>query len=101
MENFGKILKALRKAAGISQRNMAAQAGIDHTYLSKIENGVYAPPSEESLIKIAEALKVDKDSLILVAGKIPSDIKNDLLALSYEQFCKVRKIVERMRRDAE
>jgi len=35
---FTEKLRALRRARCISQRALAMAAGIDHTYLSKIEN---------------------------------------------------------------
>jgi transcriptional regulator with XRE-family HTH domain len=48
--------------------------GIDHTYLSKIENekltfGDY--PSEELVCKLAEDLDADPNELLLLAEKIP------------------------------
>jgi len=43
-------------------------------YLSKIENGVMPPPSEKVILRLAEALNIDKDELIALAGKVPSDI---------------------------
>jgi len=55
-------------------KELAGEVGIDFTYLSKIENGVLPPPSEKVILKLAEALNVSKDRLMLLAGKIPSDI---------------------------
>jgi len=87
--------------AGVSQRKLAEAAGIDFTYVSKIENNVYASPSEETLIKMAELLQVEKDYLILLAGKIPSDLKEDLLALPYEQFRRVLALVRKVKEERE
>jgi HTH-type transcriptional regulator, competence development regulator len=75
IETFGKYIKELRKKAGLSQRDLAEKANIDFTYLSKIENGKMAPPSEDTIKKIAEALNEDPDKLIIMADKIPSDYK--------------------------
>lgn len=58
----------------MSQRELATRAGIDFTYLSKIENARMEPPSEKVILKVAEALDADPDELVLLAGKIPSDI---------------------------
>lgn len=101
MIKFGTKLKQLRIVAGVSQRKLAEAAGIDFTYVSKIENNVYASPSEETLIKMAELLQVEKDYLILLAGKIPSDLKEDLLALPYEQFRRVLALVRKVKEERE
>lgn len=82
---FGIHLRRLRLDQHMSQRNLAALVGVDFTYISKIESGQLAPPSEEVLRKIARALDTDEDDLINRAGKVPTEIKvtlqdNPLLA---------------------
>ncbi|MBN2240876.1 MAG: helix-turn-helix domain-containing protein [Dehalococcoidales bacterium] len=76
---FGKRIKELRLKAGLSQRVVADAAGISFTYLSKIENGVMPPPGEEVIVKLAEVLSGDKDELLTLAGKVPSDIVSQIL----------------------
>lgn len=39
---------------------------------SKIENGIMPPPSKKVIPRLADALNVDKDELIVLAGRIPS-----------------------------
>ena len=73
-QEFGARLKELRAQARLTQRELAEEIGIDFTYLSKIENGVIPPPSEKVILQLAEALHADKDELLILAGKIPSDI---------------------------
>jgi len=70
---FGQVLKKLRKDAGVAQRTLAEKVGVNFTYLSKIENGVMAPPSEGTLVKIAKAIDCDPYDLIIAARKIPKD----------------------------
>lgn len=72
---FGRRLRELRKQRNISQRDLAAQVGIDFSYLSKIEGGRLAPPSEEVIRHIAQELAADADELINLAGKVPKDLK--------------------------
>lgn len=72
---FGRRLRDLRKQKNINQRDLAAQVGIDFTYLSKIEGGRLAPPSEDVIRHIAQVLDVDEDELINLAGKVPKDLK--------------------------
>jgi transcriptional regulator with XRE-family HTH domain len=79
---FGEKIRELRKAKNLGQRALAEQVGISFTYLSKIENekldfGDY--PSEELIRKLAEALNHDADELLLLAKKIPEDIKSRVL----------------------
>ena len=73
-KKFGARLKELRIRAGMTQRGLAKSVNVDFTYLSKIENGVMPPPSEKVILQLAEVLKADRDELITLAGKIPSDI---------------------------
>ena len=73
-QKFGARLKELRIQAGLTQRELAEKANIDYTYLNKIENGVMPAPSEKVILRLAEALNADKDELITLAGRIPSDI---------------------------
>ncbi|MFC1958256.1 helix-turn-helix domain-containing protein [Chloroflexota bacterium] len=88
-------LKALRKRAGLSQRQLAIRAGIDFTYLNKLESGAKPPPSEKVIIRLSKAIGVDTHELITSAGKVPSDIiktLQDLDNLEYIRSGKVKKI---------
>lgn len=71
---FGELLKNLRKNRGLSQRNLALAVGVDFTYLSKIENGVLPPPADETIVRIAGALGLESDELLLAANRVPPDI---------------------------
>ena len=56
--------------------------GISHTYVSKIENekldfGDY--PSEDLICKMAAAIDTDEDELLILAKKIPKQIKQRVL----------------------
>ena len=73
-QKFGARLRELRKQAGLTLRELAERVNIDFTYLSKIESGAMPPPSEKVILQLAEALNTDKDELIILAGRIPSDI---------------------------
>jgi len=75
---FGIRVRELRKRTGISQREAAKKVGIDFTYLSKIESGIVLPPSEKVITKLAKVLDADKDELITLAGKVPSDLSQIL-----------------------
>lgn len=75
---FGERIKEQRKALGISQRELAESAGIDFTYLSKIENNRMEPPSEGAIRRLSEALRADADELLILADRFPSDLADAL-----------------------
>ena len=81
-KTFGQRIKELRKAKGLGQRAVAAEVGINFTYLSKIENDKVdfaAFPSEETIRKLAKVLEADVDGLLLMAEKIPDHIRKRVL----------------------
>ena len=79
---FGERLRELRKAKNLSQRTLADKVDINFTYLSKVESEKldFAPyPSEELIRKLAKALEADVDELLLLAKKIPTDIRDRVI----------------------
>ena len=76
---FGQRLRELRKEKSMTQKELAAKAKIDFTYLSKIETGVMPPPRVKTILALAKGLGIDKDAVIVdelygLAKKIPSDL---------------------------
>lgn len=57
LEKFGKHVRAMRTAKGISQEELAFRAGVHRTYLGGIERGE-RNPSLKNIAAIAEALQV-------------------------------------------
>jgi transcriptional regulator with XRE-family HTH domain len=79
---FGERVRDLRKAKDLSQRELAEIIGVNFTYLSKIENGKLdfaSFPSEDTIRKLAKALDADEDELLLMAKKIPPDIRDRVI----------------------
>lgn len=58
-----------------SLRQVACRVGIEPAYLSKIEREEMAPPSEDTLKKLAADLGLDEDLLLALAGKVSSDLQ--------------------------
>lgn len=85
-DRFGLILRELRIKAGLSLRELAEKVSIDFTYLSKIENGVLPPPSDHVIEHLAEALSVDKEELLALAGRVPPDIAEMLKSREALQY---------------
>jgi HTH-type transcriptional regulator, competence development regulator len=74
-ERFGRRIQQLRRDQGLTQRQVAAELGIDFTYLSKLENDRGEPPGEETVRKLAAILHTDSEELLALAGKIPSELR--------------------------
>lgn len=60
---FGGILKRERTKAGVSQEELAHQAGVDRTYISRLERGT-RQPTLETLIGLGRALKISAGDLV-------------------------------------
>lgn len=79
---FGKRLRQLRQAQKLTLRGLAARIGVGFTYLSKVENEKldFADyPSDDLIVKLAKALDADADELLILAKKIPAQIKKRVL----------------------
>ena len=88
MQKIGNILKHLRIASRIKQKEMAKRLGISSTYLSMIENDA-REPSVKLLEEYANALDVPLEFLVLQA-------RNDLSHLDSNQqklFEQIRKLL--------
>src|SRR5438105_342921 len=69
---FGQRVRELRKERGLTQRQLAGAAGVDSTYLSKIENDrLEHTPSLRALQVLARALEADELELMRLANKVP------------------------------
>ncbi len=58
-----------------SLRQVAGRIGIQPAYLSKIERGVVAPPSEATIVRLAGEIGEDPDVMLALAGKVSRDLQ--------------------------
>lgn len=77
---FGSYLRKRREVlraddAAFSLRQVAERVGIQPSYLSEIERDRQAPPSEETIVRLAEILGEDPDVLLALAGKVSADLR--------------------------
>ena len=75
---FGERVRELRKAKGLTLRQLAPQVGVGFAYLSRVETGkqTYGDyPSEALIRRLAVALDADEEDLLLLAEKIPERIR--------------------------
>lgn len=75
---FGERVRELRLKKQLTQRELAELLGVSFTYVSKVENeklhfGDY--PSEKFIHRLAEELEADESELLLLADKVPADIR--------------------------
>lgn len=64
MKMFGKNVQAARQALGISQEELAFQAGLHRTYIGMVERAERSI-SLQNAKKIADALNVKLDTLLI------------------------------------
>jgi len=60
---FGAVLRDIRMKKGISQQDLALEAGLDRTYISLLERGL-RQPTLTTLICLADAMGTDAASLV-------------------------------------
>ncbi len=80
MSAFGPFVRNRRELLrkqdrSYSVRQVARRIGVEPSYLSKVERGEVAPPSESTVCKIADELGENPDALLAMAGKVSSDLQ--------------------------
>jgi transcriptional regulator with XRE-family HTH domain len=80
--SFAGALRQSRERKRLSQSRLAAAAGFDHSYVSRLESGSRTP-TRDAVLKLSEALSLDDietDALLASAGFMPARIENLLAA---------------------
>jgi transcriptional regulator with XRE-family HTH domain len=72
VEAFGEYVRAQRKLAKLSLRELAARAEISNAYLSQIERGLHAP-SVRVLRSLADAFEVSAETILEQAGLLEDE----------------------------
>jgi transcriptional regulator with XRE-family HTH domain len=67
LEALGSYIRAQRKVANLSLRQLADLAAISNPYLSQVERGLHQP-SVRVLRSIAQALNISAETLLTQAG---------------------------------
>jgi transcriptional regulator with XRE-family HTH domain len=66
---LGSRLRRLRRAANLTQRQVAEQVPMSAANLSRIENGEQGPPADEVIERLAVVLNADSSELLSLAGR--------------------------------
>lgn len=61
---FGQALRSLRRAAGLSQEQLALESGVQRNFISLIETG-QNQPTVSTIFRLAKALGMKPSSLLL------------------------------------
>ena len=80
INQFGPYIREKRESLkatdrAFSVRRVAERVGLEPSYLSKIERGEQAPPSEAKIRALARDLGEDPDVLLAMAGKVSADLQ--------------------------
>jgi transcriptional regulator with XRE-family HTH domain len=67
LQAFGEFVRAQRRLAQVSQRNLARMSGVSDSYLSQIERGNYRP-SPQILKALATAFGLEPKQLYTMLG---------------------------------
>lgn len=68
------FLRSRREQLGLSLRSVATRCKVDAAHLSRVESGA-TPPSAALLSRLAEALSVPVNELMLLAGRVPEPLQ--------------------------
>ena len=63
MADFGRLLRSLREAAGVSMGALARHLEVSVTYLSDVERSTRAPLTSERILKAGELLRLTKTEI--------------------------------------
>jgi len=78
--DFGRHVRETREALAttdrrFSLRQVASRMGVEPAYLSKIERGEVAPPSEAKIRALAADLGQNPEVLLAMAGKVSAELR--------------------------
>lgn len=72
LETLGSFIRAQRRLADLSLRELAAKANVSNPYLSQIERGLHEP-SVRVIKAIAQALNLSAETLLSQAGLLEDE----------------------------
>ena len=76
---LAEVVKAVRQRGGMRTLYVAGIAGLSRRSISRVERG--ERPDSETCGKLANALKLDPDLVMLLAGYVPERVSAALAAM--------------------
>ncbi len=74
---LGGVIKEQRKELKMTQKALANVIGTSQGYIADLENGKKKNPTSGTLIKLADALKISREELILTI--VPDDMRKQII----------------------
>ncbi|MFE3189446.1 helix-turn-helix domain-containing protein [Nocardia sp. NPDC059240] len=93
--SFGDLLRAWRRAQGVSQLELAGGTGVSTRHLSFLETG-RAAPSRAMTLRLAEELKVparERNTMLIASGHAPDYVES---VWESPEMAEVRDVVDRI-----
>jgi transcriptional regulator with XRE-family HTH domain len=76
LRQLGEYIRLQRQMADLSLRRMAEMTRVSNAYLSQVERGLHQP-SIRVLRSIAGALNLSAEALLVQAGLLDADVRNE------------------------
>src|SRR5262245_9866383 len=96
---FGEFVRAQRRLAQVSQRNLARMSGVSDSYLSQIERGNYQP-SPQVVKALARAFGLDPRKLYTMLGFMDPDEKDVSATPGVEEAIRLDARLDEAKKDA-
>jgi len=74
---LGPVVRAARKAEGLSVRELARRAGVSEAQVSRVENGKTLNPNDDTLLGIADALGRSRSALVCLTDSPEANVFSD------------------------
>ncbi len=72
--NFGEFIREERQRHKLSLRSLAHRTAVNAAYLSRVEVGKVSP-SGQMIRRLSKVLSCDEDELLLLAGRLPAELR--------------------------
>lgn len=92
---IGQRIRSYRTQLKLSQENLAELAGLHHKYIGQLERGE-KNATIETLIKVADALKIPAEKLVEKLGNISEDNARDIPSECYDFIASKSKAEQEM-----
>ena len=96
---FGEFVRAQRRLAQVSQRNLARMSGVSDSYLSQLERGNYQP-SPQVVKALARAFGLDPKQLYTMLGFMEPEVKGKQAARGVEEAIRLDPRLDAAKKDA-
>ena len=96
---FGEFVRAQRRLAQVSQRNLARMSGVSDSYLSQIERGNYRP-SPQVVKALAQAFGLKPEQLYTMLGFMDEQEGGESSPPSVEEAIRLDTRLEAAQKDA-